>query len=150
LPTAANPAGSSSGSGYFISRRAANPQACWDLIAYLSSQPASAPYWPARRSIADSQEWQALVGSQNTGLFKAAKDRPAVTGVVSQRDDALVGFWGDAMHKVYSGQSAQMALLEAQTRMDRYTGCLESAGYPDPAREAPKPVNDQCLNTDSQ
>jgi ABC-type glycerol-3-phosphate transport system substrate-binding protein len=150
LPATSNPVGSSTGSGYFISRRALNPQACWDLITYLSIQPASAPYWPVRKSVADSTEWQALVGAQNSSLYKVAKGRPAGAGAVSYREAALVGFWTEAMRKVYSGQPAQMALLEAQARMDRYTGCLESAGYPDPAREAPKPVNDQCLNTVSQ
>ncbi|HZW04968.1 MAG TPA: extracellular solute-binding protein [Anaerolineaceae bacterium] len=144
-PATALPIGNSSGIGYYISKHAKNPNACWDLVSFLSAQPAASPYWPVRKAVAASPEWQALVGSQKAAIFQAAKDRLPSASRASLQQSAIVRFWTDAMERIYTGLSAKSALAEAQIKVDQYLGCLANAGYPSLDQDIPALVNDQCL-----
>jgi ABC-type glycerol-3-phosphate transport system substrate-binding protein len=65
----------SSNLGHFISRKAEDPQLCWDWIKYLSEQPGAFKGIPARKSTAASPEWEALVGKENAAVYREALSR---------------------------------------------------------------------------
>jgi ABC-type glycerol-3-phosphate transport system substrate-binding protein len=65
----------SSNLGHFITRKAEDPQLCWDWIKYLSEQPGAFKGIPARKSVAASPAWEALVGKENAAVYREALGR---------------------------------------------------------------------------
>ena len=57
-------------SGYFISANAADPQACWRWIDYLSRQPPEPGALPVRRSVAESEEYERVVGAESAETYR--------------------------------------------------------------------------------
>jgi len=49
--------------GYFISAETQHPDACWELLGYLSQHPRSS-LMPARKSLAESEAYEQQVGSE--------------------------------------------------------------------------------------
>jgi ABC-type glycerol-3-phosphate transport system substrate-binding protein len=59
--------------GYFISSQAQNPDACWEWLSFLSKQ-IPARQAPARRSLAESEEYEQQVGTEIATVVRASME----------------------------------------------------------------------------
>jgi ABC-type glycerol-3-phosphate transport system substrate-binding protein len=115
----------SGGQAYYISSQASDPQACWDWISFLSSQPAASMYWPVRQSVATSEEWQSLVGAEAVELFTTMQERELVYETMSPQQQTLQKIWVEAMKAIYEGLPAKTVLSDAQNQYDDYLTCMQ-------------------------
>jgi ABC-type glycerol-3-phosphate transport system substrate-binding protein len=60
------------GKSFYISRQAADPQACWEWIKFLSGRPEIADGIPVRQSILQSSQYENLVGVENAAAYRVA------------------------------------------------------------------------------
>jgi ABC-type glycerol-3-phosphate transport system substrate-binding protein len=110
--------------GMYVSRHAAQPQACLSWLAFLSEQPAAFSGVPARRSVAESPAWEAQVGVQVAGAYRAALEQPLLS---QPPDPNQLGWLVSAVAQVAAGQDPASALAEAQRKADDYQACLVAA-----------------------
>ncbi len=61
--------GYSTASGYFISADTENVQACWQWITFLTGQPSATQGLPARRSVAESNEYREQIGAERADAY---------------------------------------------------------------------------------
>jgi ABC-type glycerol-3-phosphate transport system substrate-binding protein len=120
----------SSERGFFISRQTENVQACWTWIKYLTEQPDVYQGVPARRSVVESPEWEALVGKEAAEIYKLAIAR--VDRALEQDDYSPISWpfyqWrSDIILAVLGGQDPVKVLAEAQVIADTYLACI--AGF---------------------
>jgi ABC-type glycerol-3-phosphate transport system substrate-binding protein len=141
LGTAPLPAGSTStgggystASGFFISADTENVQACWQWITFLTGQPSATQGLPARRSVAESNEYREQVGAERADAYLASVaegDRASAFQAFSE-EDWLGGalFWlGQAYGQVIDGEATvEEALDTAQQMADDYRACVIAAG----------------------
>jgi multiple sugar transport system substrate-binding protein len=121
-------------SGYFISSQTENRQACWQWITFLTGQPGAVQGLPARRTVAESNEYRDQVGADRAEAYLASVgdgDQPSAFQIFS--DEEWLGgglFWlGQAYGQVVDGEaSAQEALDAAQDMADDYRACVVAAG----------------------
>lgn len=146
LPSTPQPVGISSGDGYYISAQAKNPNACWDWITFLSSQPSAIQFWPVRKSIAESPNWQAFAGPENVALFQILKDQPPKKTTISPERSALLMFWNQAMNLIYSGSSPESELSAAQAKADGYFDCMQNNLSQNTGKEEHKQISQQCID----
>jgi multiple sugar transport system substrate-binding protein len=122
--------GGGSSFGYFISAETEARQACWQLITFLTEQPALTQGLPARRSVAESDAFRQQVGAERADVFRAS-----VTGTGDFTGDVFEGeswmsaagsFWlGRAYDQVVKGEAgAEEALNAAQKMADDYRACV--------------------------
>ncbi len=113
--------------GFYISNQAEHPEACWTWITYLSEQAAGFDGIPARRSVANSSNWEASVGAENAAIYRLAFSQrqnsqqfsfPAIT------ISPLEVFMGDAQFNIGNGSNAQVELALAQQKADAYYACM--------------------------
>lgn len=135
--------------GLFISSKSQNPQACWTWIRYLSGQPDAFPGVPARRSVAASPAWEAIVSAEKATIYRAALEqadgalRP--TSWENQIVNSIFYFSSRALQEVFTGSEAGVALATAQRKADFVPQCLEQANYLNlPARDR-EGVVDACF-----
>jgi ABC-type glycerol-3-phosphate transport system substrate-binding protein len=57
---------------YYINKASEQVPACWQWISYLSQQPGPVSDIPARVSVAESAEYEVLVGPQAAAVYRAA------------------------------------------------------------------------------
>jgi ABC-type glycerol-3-phosphate transport system substrate-binding protein len=123
-------AGSGTAGGYFISAHSEARQACWQWIVFLTSQPGLSEGLPARRSVAESEEYEQQVGQEWAEVYRAS-----VAGAESASVfDVLTGeawlaggiYWlGRAYEQVVNDQvSVEAALDAAQEMADDYRACV--------------------------
>lgn len=112
--------------GFFISQSAADPQACWDWLRYLSDQVDTFKGVPARRSLAESPDWEAQVGPERAEVYRMTLSR-----VVYPPGQNLGSFgWPlmtwltEAVQAALDGDDPQAALAESQMKADRYLACI--------------------------
>jgi multiple sugar transport system substrate-binding protein len=138
-PLPAGPQGGRGGnvpaSGYFISAGAQDPEACWQWIRFLTDQPSAAQGLPARRSVAESDEYRRLVGVERVAVYLAsAVEEPSSYQLVF-REGWLGGgaFWlARAYSQVLAGEaSVEEALAAAQALADDYRACVITSGNHD-------------------
>jgi ABC-type glycerol-3-phosphate transport system substrate-binding protein len=117
--------------GLYISRRAGDPRACWDWLKFLSEQPAAFNGVPARRSVAESEAWIAMVGSETSAAFQAALSRQMLNRPPGDVDwnalEPVTVWWGQAQTAVFRGEDPAVVLTEAQNKADIFLACLASA-----------------------
>jgi ABC-type glycerol-3-phosphate transport system substrate-binding protein len=125
--------GSMPASGYFVSAGAAHPEACWLWITFLTGQPSAAQGLPARRSVAESDEYQRLVGAERAAVYltSVAVEEPSTYSL--QWQEGWLGggsFWlAQAYHRIVEGEaSVQEALADAQALADDYRACVIASG----------------------
>jgi len=120
---------------YAISADAADPQACWEWLVFLSHQPEVVELLPARRSVFASLDWQSRI--DETAL-------PAYQAVLEGYEDASPSFYDmrwepmwlaytvpwldEAFQAAVAGADAGQALSQAQRQAEAYVQCLERAG----------------------
>lgn len=145
MPSTPLPVGISLNNGFYISAHAENPKACWEWIRFLSSQPAASQFWPVRRSVAASPEWQTLVGSEKTALFQTVNERLIPSTPSSPERFALLSLWNEAKGQIYSGVSPEIALSDAQAKADLYFSCMESNSPQAAGNAEREQISQQCL-----
>jgi ABC-type glycerol-3-phosphate transport system substrate-binding protein len=117
-------------SGYFISADTDNREACWQWITFLSDHPEANQGLPARRSVAESDEYKRLVGADKAEAYLASvgdSDRPSAFQIFSEEDWLGWGiFWyGQAFGQVLEGDvTVEEALDAAQKLADDYRACV--------------------------
>jgi len=105
--------------GHAISSQAANPDACWKWITFVSKQ-AQTPYnmTPARRSLVESVEYEQFVGGDI-----AAVARQSMQGAVLLSPEMIdfipFGAYFNAIDAITSGRSTPQ---EAMTRAQQEAG----------------------------
>jgi len=124
-------------SAYYISAHAPDPQACWEWLTFLSSQPEVVRLLPARRSVAASSDWQGQVDEAALAAYQATLeygDAPIFRLGWESPWLAYAYPWLDeAFQATVAGQDAGRALSEAQRKAEAYVQCLErQAGLADP------------------
>jgi len=113
--------------GYFISRQAENPQACWTLIKFISEQPGVYPGVPARRSVAESTAWEALVGRENAAIFRLSLSRAQQSEDIEENSPIsgpLFDWQREAIVAVINGENPAQATTEAQSKAEAYLACV--------------------------
>ena len=118
----------------YISRQAANPQACWEWITFLSGHPAQAQSVPARISIAESNAWEQAVGPENAAVFRISLERHAAhsnpTTATAISDFPLSRWWNDVLNAAYTGQPIEPLLADAQQKGQLYVACMSELTNP--------------------
>jgi hypothetical protein len=135
--------------GLFISSKSQNAQACWTWMRYLSEQPDAFPAVPARRSVAASPAWEAVVSAEKAAIYRAALEQTDGALQPTSKENSIVNslfyFSSKALQEVFTGSEAESALSAAQRKADFLPQCLEQAGYLNrPAGEREGAV-DACL-----
>ncbi|MDY6876225.1 MAG: extracellular solute-binding protein [Chloroflexota bacterium] len=135
VPLPAGPDGTGGGgyltaSGYFISAQTENRRACWQWITFLTAQPTAVQGLPARRSLAESDEYRQQVGAERAAAYLASvagSEQPS-TFQFFYEEEWLGGsfFWfGQAYGRVLEGEaSVEEALDAAQEMADDYRACI--------------------------
>ena len=104
--------------GYFISAGSNHPQACWELISYLSHQ---LPYssFPVRRSIAESDVYSSRVGNQVAAVGRASlQDALLLSPEAFAGSDALEIFAKAIDDVVQRRATAEEAMGAAQQKAE--------------------------------
>jgi ABC-type glycerol-3-phosphate transport system substrate-binding protein len=125
--------------GYFISaqtesRGAQNAYACWQWLAFLSTQPAAIQGLPARLSLAQSDEYRQQVGAEHADAYLASvgeSERPSVLEIFDQEEwlGGAIYWYGQAFGQVIEGKaSVEDALDTAQKLADDYRACVVAGG----------------------
>lgn len=140
-PLSVNPGGQA----YYISSQASDPQACWDWISFLSSQPAASKYWPVRQTVATSGEWQSLVGSEAVELFTAMQERELAYVTLSPQQQIQQKIWVEAMKAIYEGLPSKTVLSDAQKQYDDYLSCLQMNLPPDASYDQISEISEGCI-----
>jgi ABC-type glycerol-3-phosphate transport system substrate-binding protein len=120
VPTGIAPLTSPPGSGFFISRRAADPAPCWTWMKYLSSQPDVLSALPIRRSVFESAAYQQNIGPDVAAVYRAALAQPTA----SFRAGYPVFWLRQALQDVIGGASPETVLDEAQQKADAFHACV--------------------------
>lgn len=105
LPRDAQAATQAWGWGYAIRSEAQNPEACWRWIAFLSEQMPNR-LMPARRSLAESEAYEQLVGNETAAMARLAME-----------DATLVSYW--TLWGMDGAGSEMMILQRAMRRIAR-------------------------------
>jgi ABC-type glycerol-3-phosphate transport system substrate-binding protein len=111
--------------GFFISSKSKNPQLCWDWIKFLSEQPYLSMGVPARKTVASSAAWEAVVGKQYADVYRLARAR-----VQSPKNDLVAGpidTWrSQAVAAALNGEDYQKLLPVLQTKAKNYLDCMST------------------------
>ena len=113
--------------GIYISRRAADPQACWDWMVFLTENLEYDNAMPARPSIMASADWETAVGPEQAQLYRTIAARSFPPGTLVEMDVRLpvVSFWlGQALKAAQEGTDVAEALAEAQRLAETYLACM--------------------------
>jgi ABC-type glycerol-3-phosphate transport system substrate-binding protein len=115
---------------YFISEQSPAPQACWDWIKFLSSQPTSVAGIPARTSMVNSSEWEASVGKERAAAYRAAlanfKPLGEADNHMNQVQGTLFTWYWDAVKAAFNGQALKPVLAALQQKADGYLRCVQA------------------------
>ncbi len=112
----------------YISRRAADPAACWQWLTFLSDQPNAFRGVPARRSVAESEAWESAVGTDEARAYRAALSRLTLDHQTNAGSKypflPIDAWWQDALAGAFEGEDVTTVLAEAQQKADDYLACL--------------------------
>lgn len=117
----------------YISRRAENPQVCWQWIEYLEEQSTSVFQGiPVRQSILESDSWAASVGEQQAKVYRSTMASLEVKrGINVWPPMPLNQWWNDALYLVLvEGQDAETVLRTIQYKAQATLECMQAAGVP--------------------
>jgi multiple sugar transport system substrate-binding protein len=101
--------------GLMISAKAENPQAAWRWVSFLSAQPNTWVY-PARKSLAESEEFTNLFGKdQSAGVRAAIDNSTELAGLDFGRfRELMILYFGTVRSVIDGGLPAAEALQNAQ------------------------------------
>ncbi|MBN1138688.1 MAG: extracellular solute-binding protein [Anaerolineae bacterium] len=145
LPTgfdSANGSGFQTVTGYFISANTTKRQACWTWISYLTQQSTVVSGLPARKSVAQSDEYRQRVGAELADAYLASVGSGTRASFFQRLSDAenwlrfATSWLSDAYSRVVSGETTVDEALDAvQERVDAYRNCvIASEAYNDPEK----------------
>jgi ABC-type glycerol-3-phosphate transport system substrate-binding protein len=145
LPTglnSANGSGFQTVTGYFISAQSTKRQACWTWISYLTQQSTLASGLPARKSVAESDEYRQREGAERVDAYLASINSGSRASFFQRLSDAenwlrfATSWLSDAYSRVVSGETTVDEALDAvQERVDTYRNCvIASEAYNDPEK----------------
>lgn len=123
--------------GYSISARSEHPQACWEWLKFLLEQPELIQGVPARRSIAESDEYRQGVDANLADAYFSIKEQDDWTLISAKqlrtkRNSFILGQFRQVLKAAVDGENVEQALSEAQRKVDEYILCLETTtGYED-------------------
>jgi multiple sugar transport system substrate-binding protein len=103
-------------SGYVISSRAQDPDACWAWISFLTRQ---VPLYgmPARKSVADSKDFEDLVGKDVASVARMSVGHALFFSPSGWDIYGTFQIFNEALSGLYSGQmTAQQAMEWAQEK----------------------------------
>jgi ABC-type glycerol-3-phosphate transport system substrate-binding protein len=122
--------------GYYISAAAAQPQACWEWIRFLSGQPEAVYGAPARRSVAESPQFREQVGEERSAaLVDSVSGDQRLQGVLGLDAQPWLGYGAAvwltrAYVDVINGAATpEQALADAQAASDAYRACAIRSGF---------------------
>lgn len=119
--------GSNSSLSNYIAKQAEDVQACWEWIKFLSSQPNLFPGIPARRSLAESPEWEMRVGTQAAAVYRQTIERTIFNDLsINPLSSPLYNLQRQAIATVFKGKNPQLTLVETQQKAERYLSCISS------------------------
>jgi multiple sugar transport system substrate-binding protein len=115
--------------GFVISTKAAHPQACWEWIKFASERStALVSGWPARRSIAESEEYRSWVGEEvaEALLYTMEHIDPSLDAVEKENPWLIVLYYwlSEAYDRVLEGVDVEEALIDAQAKAEAFVDCL--------------------------
>lgn len=103
---------------YFILSDRPNPDACWKLISFLSTQPVEGLV-PARRSVAESQAFTGVVGEEMAATARQAVEEAILISPEAANAIPALEYLGRAVREVLSGAATpEEALLAAQEQAE--------------------------------
>jgi ABC-type glycerol-3-phosphate transport system substrate-binding protein len=112
----------------YISANAADPDACWQWIAFLSAQPQAVRLLPVRRDVAASDAWRERVGQETAEAWMQILARPQAPQPPWYTDpvaDHALYWFDEALAQVFAGASPTDALADAQGKASAFTSCME-------------------------
>lgn len=118
--------------GYVISANTPHPSACWEWIKFLSAQLSIVKGLPARRSLAESPEYEGRLGTEMALALRYSLEQGIAsfnnldTVMLLRALDPVEYYWFNlAFDKVMQEEEAEQALSEAQRKAEEYMACLE-------------------------
>jgi ABC-type glycerol-3-phosphate transport system substrate-binding protein len=116
--------------GHFISSHVDDPQACWDWIAYLSQQASVFKGIPARRSVAQSPAWEAVVGAQQAAIYHLALQNALQTSQnarpYSPISWPLIQWQAQAVTAMLQNEDYRTHLPILQQQATAYLACMDA------------------------
>lgn len=119
--------------GHFISSKVKEPQHCWGWIRFLSGQPAIFNGIPARVSVAQSPEWEAVVGTENAAVYRVAVANAMQETLKAQKvfvyspmSTPLFWLQQQAVTAMVEGQNYHDLLPELQKKAEDYVACMST------------------------
>ncbi|NOH11126.1 MAG: carbohydrate ABC transporter substrate-binding protein [Chloroflexi bacterium] len=117
--------------GYFISRHSEAPQACWEWIRFLSGQPDVFIGLPVRRSVQESQAWQALYGDGTAQAYLQAFAQRQPEHNLAPVIWPLNELRAQAIEDALNGGDVAQILADAQEKADIYLACIGDLYIPE-------------------
>jgi ABC-type glycerol-3-phosphate transport system substrate-binding protein len=114
--------------GHFISSAAEDPQAAWLWIKFLTENAASLSGVPARKSVAESPEWEARVGKDIAEAYRVALSR-----VVRQLPEQttynpiswpLYTWRQEIVSAMFKGEDYAKTIAQSQEKAEDYLACM--------------------------
>jgi multiple sugar transport system substrate-binding protein len=97
---------------YFISAQTPHPEACWQWISFLSQQ-IPAHLMPARRSLAESTEYEQLVGSDVVAIGQESmEDGILIPLDVGEGFEEAMAVFGEAVEQIIRGASTPQEAMD--------------------------------------
>lgn len=134
VPLPAAPDGSRHGgyqavSGYFISAAADAPQACWQWLTFLSTQPTLSTQLPARQETAQSAAYRQYVGPELTDAYLFTVEnatQPSLYQLLARYPWLRAAtFWLAEAYDQIVGESISVntALIQAEDQAEAFQAC---------------------------
>jgi len=116
LPSDAHSATQATVEGYAISADTENHDACWEWISWLSEQ---SPYrlMPARRSLAESSDYEELVGAEVAAVARASIENALIVNPMNLvQFEGIMEDFEEAMQDILQGHRTPMEAMDELQR----------------------------------
>ena len=109
----------------YISADTQVAQACWEWISFLSAQPQAVVLLPARRDVAQGEEWRRLVGEEVATAWDETVARSQEQQLPNPLGADILHYWlNEAFVEVLAGRDVSAALDDAQEKSMVVYTCL--------------------------
>jgi ABC-type glycerol-3-phosphate transport system substrate-binding protein len=112
---------------FYISRQAENPEACWEWLKFLSSQPVIFQGIPLRSSVLASPDLDAFLGAETAAAYRAVMARPVREFVIRGEpfnSVPLFWWWNETLADIFKGADPQRVLTELRQKAEVYRDCM--------------------------
>ncbi len=133
LPNGKGRTNIASATGYFISQKTEQAEACWQWISFLTRQTMRSSGVPARRSVAESTEYRNVLGVERAQAYVSTVATTGPSDLAYLGQKWLVPWFRwflDACTQALAGADVDLTLDQAQERAQQYRGCIaERSGF---------------------